>query len=466
MKAVREILFRISALSIIVTLLVSPMSSVIAEEEPPIKIPLGLEMSASLKEIIMQHKEAIHLYIMEARTRNMIASQERLRLIDEYHQQLRQRIQLMNQERDNLLEKLQNGTISPQEFSLEIRRLMAESRILAIFSEKLGHKISDIGKNLSQDLTHVADEIVEANMLFSDQLKEMHQQIREELIMGMYTHDIWNVTNCTKLQSISSALNKALSRLEEARNKLMEKIENLRNNISAIDESIQQSSPNSSDCLELLSNLTARLDGLRKEIFYLNKTKSESMKKLSRLREDLNQFTGRLEELEKRINELESQYRALNSEKRELENKLNLKGEESKERERVRERLQELLREMNKLNTTRRQCNEIMNEIRNMIEKHLKVIEELRNATQRFQEEIRKKIREREELLKIVEEVREKCDAENRTVVKMYIKKSLLERMLKFLESELKKIELKIKILSNWLREVDEKIAEFCQQPT
>lgn len=467
MKAVREILLRIGVLSVIVVLLSSPLSSVVAEEEPPTSVPLGLEISASLKEIIIQHREAISSYIMEIKTYSMEAAQERLRVIDEYHQRLKQRIQLMNQERENLLGKLMNGTISPQEFSLEMRRVRMEAYALTMFSEKLGRKLGEIGRNLSENLTLIADEIVEVNKFFSDQLKAIHQQIREELSIGVYKQYVWNVTDCRKLQSISDMLSRAISRLEEAKNKLIEKIENLKNNISAINESLQQSSPTSSECLELLNNLTARLDKLEKEIFDLNKTRSWSMQKLNQLHEELSQFTRRQEEVERRIDELENQYRAMVNERRELENRLNVKGEGSKEREKVRERLQELLKEMDKSDKTRRQCNELLNEIRNRIEKHLKAIEELRNATQRFSEEIRKKIREHGEVSKIIRELKEKCGVvENRTVLKMYVEKSILEKRLEFLENTLKKIEMKIEMLSNWLREVDEKIAEFCRQST
>ena len=240
----------------------------------------------------------------------------------------------------------------------------------------------------------------------------------------------------------------------------------MESNISKIDESLQQSSSITSRCLELLGNLTLRLDRLEKEIFNLNKTRSESLRKLSQLHEELNQFTQRQQEIRQAINDLENQYQRMSNERRELEGRLNTNIGGDKERERIRERLQELFREMDKLNERRREFNELMNEVRNRIERHHKAIEELKNAAQRFMEEINRRVREREEILKVIKEIKEKCSGENKTIIRMYITKTLLEKRLEFSERELERIEMKIGILSNWLSEVNDRIARFCQQAT
>jgi chaperonin cofactor prefoldin len=69
-------------------------------------------------------------------------------------------------------------------------------------------------------------------------------------------------------------------------------------------------------------------------------------------------------------------------------------------------------------------------------------------------------------MLRIIKEIKEKCSGENKTIIKMYITKTLLEKRLEFLERELKRIEMKMEILSNWLNEINDRIARFCQQTT
>jgi chromosome segregation ATPase len=128
-------------------------------------------------------------------------------------------------------------------------------------------------------------------------------------------------------------LSKAKSRLEELREKLIEKIGNLRSNISRIDESLQQSPLVAGGCKELLKNLTLRLDILEKEIFNLNKTRSESLQKLSQLHEELNKFRQRQQEINQTINELENQLQRMDTERRELEGRLNANIGGGKERE-------------------------------------------------------------------------------------------------------------------------------------
>jgi|GEM_PF-1368284 len=467
MKADGKVFLKVVVLATIVLLLINEVPASIAEEDTiSASIPLGLEISASLKEVIIQHKEAISSYIMEVKTLTPKAVDERLRLIEGYHQQLKQRISLMNQERDNLLRKLLNRTISPQEFSLEMRRIRIEAYGLSILSDRLGYRLGELGRSLSENLTIIADELVETNKLFSEHVREITEQIKEELNIGIYKLSVENITDCRRLQSMSNILSKAISRLEESREKLIERIDNLRSNISKIDESLQQFPSITGGCLELLGNLTLRLDRLEKEIFNLNETRSESLRKLSQLHEELNQFTQRQQEISQAIDDLENQYQRMNTERRELEGRLKTNIGGDKERERIRERLQELFKEMDKLNERRREFNELMNEVRNRIEKHLKAIEELKNATQRFMEEISKRIREREETLRIIKEIREKCSGENKTIIRMYITKTLLEKRLEFLERELERIEMKTGILSNWLNEINDRIARFCQQTT
>ena len=467
MKADKEVFLKVVVLATMVLLLINTTPASIAEEDTTsANIPLGLEMSASLKEVIIQHKEAISSYIMDVKTLTSKTVDERLRLIEEYHQQLKQRISLMNQERDNLLRKLLNRTISPQEFSLEMRRIRIEAYGLSILSDKLGYRLGELGRSLSENLIILADELVETNKLFSEHVREITEQIKEELNIGIYKLSVGNITDCRKLQSISNILSKEISRLEEFREKLVERVDNLRSNISKIDESLQQFSSITSGCLELLRNLTLRLDRLEKEIFNLNKTRSGSLRKLTQLHEELNQFTQREQEIRQAIVDLENQYQRMSTERRELEGRLNTNIGGDKERERIRERLQELFSEMDKLNERRREFNELMNEVRNRIERHLKAIEELKNATRRFMEEISRKIREREEMLRIIKEIKEKCSGENKTIIRMYITKTLLEKRLEFLERELKRIEMKMEILSNWLNEINDRIARFCQQTT
>ncbi len=466
MNAVRSLLFRATAsIAVLILIANTVFVSVAAQQEgEPSSILLGLEISATLKEIIMQHKEAISSHIMEIKLMTSRNDESRLQLIDQYHQQLRQRIELMNRDRDQLLSMLRNGSISPQEFTLEMRRLRIESHSLKLLSDRIGYRLGELGKHLSQNLSLAAEELVEANQYFSEQMREIHEQIKEELNIGIYRGDLRNLTDCNRIREVSNVLNKLISRLEVFKERLSNRIQELKQNISMINESLQLPSPLSSQCLELLNNLTARLNRIEDEIFNLNMSRAESLKKLNQLDQELNKHIAKKEQMQKRIDELETQYQRMNNERKELENNLNSDKNGERERQRIRERLQELFREMERINEERRECNELMNEIRNRIENNLKAIEELKNATQRFMEQIRMRIRERERLLEIIREIKEKCGREDRTIIKKYITLSFLEKKLEFLEKEYQRIETKIEILSNWLNEVNEKISKNCQQ--
>lgn len=468
MNAVRRLsLFRVIASIAALILIANPLlMRVEGQLEELTNIPIGLEISARLKEAIIQHKEAISSYIMEAKIAFSKTDEERLQIIDQYHQLLRQRIQLINQDRSNLLEMLRKGGISPEEFALQMRRLKSESYGLSLLSGKIGYRLGEIGKWLSENLTLAVEELVEANKYFSEYMKEMHEQIKEEISIGMYKANIRNLTECSKLKAFSNVLSKAITRLEELKERLSKKIEGLRDNVSEINKYLQQASPNSSQCIELLSNLTARLNRVEDDIFNLNRTRNELLKRLNQLNGELEQHIEKRGELEKKIKELENQYQRVNSERNELERSLNNKKIGESERQRVRERLQELLREMERTDKEKKECNELMNEVEERVENNLKAVGELKNATKRFMEEIRMKIREREKLLEIIRELRERCGGENRTMIKMYIIKSFLERKLEFLEKEYRGIEVKLEILSNWLSEVNHKIGRACQEAT
>jgi len=48
----------------------------------------------------------------------------------------------------------------------------------------------------------------------------------------------------------------------------------------------------------------------------------------------------------------------------------------------------------------------------------------------------------------------------------MNITKHLMEKKLEFLEKELRRVEMKIEMLTQWRREISDRIAQLCKQPT
>jgi len=460
MEAVGRTLVKLAIIVAATMLLANPVFlSVSSQEEPVVSTPPGLDLSASIMELIQQHKQAITTHIMGIKTLISKTGEERLKIIEEYHSSLKERLHSILDYRSMLLEGLRNGTITPQEFALEMRKLKAELQGLERFSEKLGWKLGELGRELAGNLKEIAERFIEENKLFAEEAKELHNQTMEELGIGLHMAAYRNTTKCDKLQALLKMLGRKISKLEELKEKILEKMEELKSRIAETNMSLEQTA---TPCLKLMENLTARLNRLREEISKLNITRNESLGRLKKLQEGLDELRKREEEVRKKINEVEDRYRRMEEERRELERSLNatMRGEV---RERIQNRLQEILREIDKLREERGRHNELLSKIREEIEKHHRMIEELKKNIQQIMEEVKEKVKEHGNISKMIEELRGKCGRGNMTLAKMNVAKHLMEKKLEFLEKELRRIEMKIEMLSDWRREISGRIAQLCK---
>jgi chromosome segregation ATPase len=463
MEAVERMLVKLAIIVAAMMLLANPVFlSVSSQEEPVASTPPGLDLSASIMELIQQHKQAITAHIMDIKTLISKTGEERLEIIEEYHSSLREKIQSILDYRRILLEGLRNGTITPQEFALEMRKLKAELQGLGRFSEKLGWKLGELGRELAGNLKEIAERFIEENKLFAEEVRELHNQTMEELGISLHMAAYRNTTKCDKLQALLNMLDQKISKLEELKEKILEKMEELKSKIAETNRSLEQTV---TPCLELMENLTARLNKLKEEISKLNITRSESLGRLKKLQEGLDELRKREEEVRQRINELEDRYRRMEEERRELERSLNatMRGEV---KEKIKSKLQEILGEVNKLMEEKGRHNELLSKIREEIEKNHRMIEDLKKNIQQIVEEVKEKVKEHGNISKMIEELRGKCGRGNMTLAKMNITKHLMEKKLEFLEKELRRVEMKIEMLTQWRREISDRIAQLCKQPT
>ncbi|MEM2558684.1 MAG: hypothetical protein QXT51_05090 [Nitrososphaerota archaeon] len=424
------------------------------ENDSSENIPLGLELSAQIRELTLQHRYHVMQHIADVRTIVKKSQEERFQILNAYHEELKQKLESLLEDRLRLVESLRSGNITPKEFTLEIRRLNTEIYGLGRFAEKLGWKLGEVGKNLSQELREKSIEIVEMNRLFSEEMKNLHIHLQTELMIGKYFMDIENLTDCEKLQLILEKLNEAKSRLTTLKENLQNKYEEIQNQIQSLKESIESKSQNCEECLKLIANLTTKLDILDKEIQKMNTTLGNKKGYLEKFEETLKKLKEEEAGLEKRRGDIEDKIKGLEEEKRQLE----------KGGVRARERLQEISKLLDNLSIEKKACHEAMNRVRERIENHLKEMMKVMNETHQLMEKIRERIRERLELYKKLEELKDKCRGECKDVVKDYFKQQLLEKKLKFLDIEIQGIDKRIEIISKLIDKINEKCPQLTSQ--
>ena len=139
-----------------------------------IELPIGVELAARFHEIAEAHKAEIEAIIEEFKFNNAQNHQERLRIIEEYHNQIRLRLEETKTERTRLREMLNDGTIDQDEFLARMRLLKASVKGCERVAYKLGWQLSEVAKMASEQHRQKAQ-----------MLKDLHEQMREEMKLAL-----------------------------------------------------------------------------------------------------------------------------------------------------------------------------------------------------------------------------------------------------------------------------------------
>lgn len=146
-----------------------------------LELPIGLELSATFHEIVEAHKAEIAAIIEEFKFNNSENHQERLRIIEAYHNQTKLRLEEMESERRRLSELRKNGTIDHDEFIARMRLLKASLKGSERIADKLGWQLSEVAKTAAGQHRLKAEMLKELHRQMQEQMKAAHRKMKEEM---------------------------------------------------------------------------------------------------------------------------------------------------------------------------------------------------------------------------------------------------------------------------------------------
>jgi len=156
-----------------------------AEDEET--LPIGLLIHAQIKELIAERLVRIHELIMDHKLEKAEQNEEKLQLILQFHEMIRDRNMMLKQELEDLRRRFENGEITQEEYRMEMERLKSEFREQEGSFLHLGQQLKalmdtlkDGGGNLGQQISAVNKEIHEQMAAIRDEMKEAEKAAKEQ----------------------------------------------------------------------------------------------------------------------------------------------------------------------------------------------------------------------------------------------------------------------------------------------
>ena len=143
--------------------------------------PLGVEIAATFDELLSDHQTAIQEFIDNVTRLTSETQEERLALIEGKQDELKVKIEEVNATREEWIECLQNGTITGEEFAVEMRALATDLAEVGKPMGNLGEELSDLNKELADELKALAEELVAVNQQLAEDMAEAGKAIADEL---------------------------------------------------------------------------------------------------------------------------------------------------------------------------------------------------------------------------------------------------------------------------------------------
>jgi len=149
--------------------------------EEDVELPIGVELAARFHELLETHKAQIMEIIEEFKFNNSQNHEERLRIIEAYHNQTRIRLEEMKTQRTRLYELFNNGTIDRDEFIARMRLLKASLKGCERLADKLGWQLSEVAEKAAEQYRRKAQVLKDLNRQMLDEMKAALQEIKEKV---------------------------------------------------------------------------------------------------------------------------------------------------------------------------------------------------------------------------------------------------------------------------------------------
>ncbi len=150
-----------------------------SSEEPT--LPLGLELTSELRAIIEEHKEAVGSIILEFRLKLENVTERRAELIRQFLEERLNRTDAIRKEMERLRELYESGNVTKEEYLAALRALKDELKALSKTSEKLGHLMQELTKELREAVEEKVERLREVNREFGRRVAEEARRIGEEM---------------------------------------------------------------------------------------------------------------------------------------------------------------------------------------------------------------------------------------------------------------------------------------------
>jgi hypothetical protein len=125
------------------------------------EFPMGKELSFLLNEIITEYQIFIVDFIFEHKFLTAESQEEKLRILEEKTNELSEAVDDLNAQRALLAQELEEGTITDEEFALEIEKLATAAAAIAQSMSVLEECISEIIETIPEELQGRALTLVE-----------------------------------------------------------------------------------------------------------------------------------------------------------------------------------------------------------------------------------------------------------------------------------------------------------------
>ncbi|MEM3712915.1 MAG: hypothetical protein QXR97_05210 [Thermoproteota archaeon] len=143
---------------------------------------LGKNMSVLIRNITQTHRENLLRIRLQRRIMLNNTWHERLRVLNQTKNEMRNCIEERNREMERLREMLRNGNITREEFIMEMNRISLEVRTrLSLLKETSKEALKALQENISEENKKFAKQIVEENQRFQQEMKQLHERVREEV---------------------------------------------------------------------------------------------------------------------------------------------------------------------------------------------------------------------------------------------------------------------------------------------
>lgn len=142
------------------------------------ELPLGKFISLRMHEIIEEHKSNIYSWIFEHKLLILEKNVEKLKVIEDYQNDLKQRFLEIKKEMEELEENLTNGIIDEEGYIIQMEILRSELSALNDSNEKLGHILGGISKTFSEELREKVEEKKGIHSKFKDELNEFKKELK------------------------------------------------------------------------------------------------------------------------------------------------------------------------------------------------------------------------------------------------------------------------------------------------